>query len=693
MFDRLRVSLLKRLENINDRSARLASPPDEFESLQAKGNALVQKGNFQDAEHCYRKALVSRPNDDKTLVNLGFVLKEQKRLVEARVYLRRAMTQAGDDPAAYETHYLFGLVTEEQGNLAEATASFSKASELKPDFELACRDLCRVLFMARRLKEAQVVLARGLALNPGYADFHFYQGNLHVENKQSEMAAQSYSEAVALGANYAGVYTALATVLYQLGNKEAALENFQIAQRLDPEVVAEAQYQSGCFFLRNGDILNATANFEIATVLRPDFWKAHSNLLCSLSFNPTCSPENYIQAAKSYGAILSARAKSFEYPQRHSSEPESGVLKIGFVSGDFKAHPVGFFLEGILRDIDPARIQLIAYSNNSSDDQNTERLRALFAQWHVIRNLSDDDAAHMIHDHRIDILVDLAGHTADNRMPVFARRPAPVQVTWLGYFASTGLVEMDYILADHFCAPEQSAQFFSEKIWYLPDTRLCMTPPVTQLKIAVAPLPAQSSGHVTFGSFQSRTKISQHVLSVWARVLTAVPDSRLRLQIPEMDIPAHREALLQRLDLAGIDRERVSLSGGVHWEAYLAAYNQVDILLDTFPYPGGTTTAEALWMGVPTVTMMGDTMLSRQGASMLNCIGLEDWIASSETDYIEKAVQFANDVPALARLRGELREKALKSPLFDTHRFAGQLQDCFENIYKSTAAQPLIRVG
>jgi len=682
MLDRLRVALLKRLDKATTRLVSLEAGPADHEGLRARGNVFLQDGHYKEAERIYREVLSSHPNDVKTLVNLGFLLKEQKRLVEARVYLKRAMALHTADSLAHETHYLFGQIAEEQGHLEEAGQSFATAFELKPDFDFACRDLCRVLFLVGKIDAAQAVLDKGLAIHPGYADFHFYQGNLHVENDRSELAAKSYSKALHLGAKYPEIYSALGAVQYKLGDETAALESFQHAMDIDPGFEAEAKYQAGCFCLRRGDYLNAISSFERALTLRPDLTKVHSSLIFCLSFNPS-GPPSLREAAQRYGSLLTGLTKGSVRPARAAYERGSRPLNIGFVSGEFKKHPVGFFLEGIIRNIDPSRAKVIAYSNTSNVDQTTDRLRPLFAQWHDIKGLSDDDVAQMIRGHKVDILVDLGGHTGDNRLAVFARKPAPVQASWLGFFASTGVAEMDYILADRISVPEEHAEFFSEKVCYLPDTRLCMTPPVTRQPILVTPPPAECNGYITFGCYQARTKINDRVLSVWSQVLAAVPGSLLRLQTQQMHIPVLRDEFLHRMSLAGIDLARVSLSTGLHWEEYLADYKNVDILLDTFPYPGGTTTAEALWMGVPTITLLGDTMLSRQGASMLSCVGLRDWIANDEDDYISKAVRFASDVPGLASLRAELRDRAIHSPLFDTRRFALNLQNCFEEMFQS----------
>ena len=674
---RIKLGLLNRMSQLHARAVDTETSPADAHSLVSLGNKAVQTGDVVAAEAHYRQALALQPQDRGTLVNLGFVLKEQRRWAEARVFLQRAIALQPDDPDGFEAHYLFGLVAEEEGNLPDAVIGFGKAFALKPDFELACRDLCRTLFLTHKMAEAQSVLDKGLALNPDYPWFHFYQGNLHLENQNPDRAIASYQKAITSGADDATVHSALGILLYRLNRKDEALQHLQRAETLEPGCIVNAQYESGSRFLLLGDGPSAIANFELAITLEPSHLAAHSKLLFCLSFNPGCSP-GYEQAAHRFGAILNERAGNRQAPGRIGYTPGNRPLRVGFVSGDFKAHPVGFFLEGILTAMDRQRVHCISYSNTSIKDHHTEKLEHQFGEWHDIHGLGDGEVDAMVRQHQIDILVDLSGHTGENRLPVFAGRPAPVQVSWLGYFASTGLAEIDFILADRFSVPDHSTEYFAEKIFYLPETRLCLTPPRLSRPVDVAQPPAIVNGYVTFGSYQPLVKINVTVLTAWKSLLDRVPHSRLRLQTPKADVPAVRSELLRRLGDAGIDASRVTISPGTHWEEYLSSYNQVDMLLDTFPYPGGTTTAEALWMGVPTVTIRGETMLSRQGAAMLHCVGLDEWIATSQEEYVAKAVQFSGDLPALVTLRAELRERALQSPLFDSQRFAGHLADAFE---------------
>jgi predicted O-linked N-acetylglucosamine transferase (SPINDLY family) len=282
------------------------------------------------------------------------------------------------------------------------------------------------------------------------------------------------------------------------------------------------------------------------------------------------------------------------------------------------------------------------------------------------------------------VLIDLAGHTAHNRLPVFACRPAPVQVTWLGYFASTGLAEIDYLLADAVGVPPEHQGHFTETVWYLPVTRLCFSVPAGAP--AVAPLPALRNGAVTFGSFQNLAKLNDDVLALWARVLHALPSSRLRVQHKRLLDHVVAETLLRRLQQIGIAADRISLQGPMPRHEYLAAHGEVDLILDTFPFPGGTTTCEALYMGVPTVTLAGDRMIGLQGASLLTAAGLGDWVAHDPQRFVELAVARATDLDALAQLRACLRDRVLASPLFDAPRFAGHFEAALWAMWQRSAA-------
>ncbi|WP_459872602.1 O-linked N-acetylglucosamine transferase, SPINDLY family protein, partial [Endothiovibrio diazotrophicus] len=314
-----------------------------------------------------------------------------------------------------------------------------------------------------------------------------------------------------------------------------------------------------------------------------------------------------------------------------------------------------------------------AYNSRWLDDALSRRLRPAFAGWRSIEPLSDEQAARLIHQQGIDLLLDLSGHTSRNRLPLFAWRAAPVQASWLGYSATTGMSEIDWYVTDGVRAPQGVDDHYSEGVWRLPHIRMSLAPPA--LAPAVTGPPALRSGAITFGSFQRLTKITGEVVAVWSEVLSRVPGSRLRLQCGALAEEAVREGLLTRFAAHGIGRERLLLLPAECREAYLEAHGEVDLILDTFPYPGGTTTCEALWMGVPTLTLAGATETSRNGASQLVCAGLGEWVADSREAYVAKALAFAGDLPGLQALRAGLRERVAHSPLFDQAGFARDLAD------------------
>ncbi len=359
--------------------------------------------------------------------------------------------------------------------------------------------------------------------------------------------------------------------------------------------------------------------------MQPDLVDAHSGLLFAMSVDPAFTPAERLAEARRYGAAVAARARAFaSWPAASAIDP-GRPLRVGLVSGDLRSHPVGYFVESVIAHLDPARVELFAYPTLPQEDELTARIKPRFAAWHSIVDVGDEAAAARIRADGIQVLVELAGHTAHNRLPVLAWKPAPVQATWLGFFGTTGVPGIDFLLADRVSVPESHRDAFTESVWYLPDTRFCFTPPGDAP--AVARAPALRNGFVTFGSFQGVVKLTDAVLAAWAGVLGALPSARLRLQNAQMDFPAARARLLDRLQRAGIDPSRVTTVGQLPRDEYLRGHAEVDLILDTFPYSGATTTCEALWMGVPTLTLAGDDFAARQGASLNACVGLDGWIA------------------------------------------------------------------
>jgi protein O-GlcNAc transferase len=553
------------------------------------------------------------------------------------------------------------------GHMPQAEALFRRILQVEPDHVVALHYLGILAYAAGKWEIAAELMKRVLTLKPDFAEAHYNLGNALDELGKQDRAVACYRRAILLRPDYVEAHYNLGLLLQVQGKPDEAAASYRLALSLKPDYV-EAHNNLGIALKDQGKLSEAINSFRQALTLRPDYAEAHSNLLFFMTYLPGRSSAHYLEEARLFGrqATAKVRARFSDWICSLTSER----LRIGLISDDLRKHPVGYFLENMLAHIDTKRIELIAYPITHKMDELTDRIHPHFFAWKPLQDMSDETVSRLIHNDGVHILLDLSGHTSHNRLSVFAWKPAPVQASWLGYFASTGMAEMDYLIADPVSIPETCQANFTEKIWYLPETRICFSQPASDDELPVTPLTAASNGYITFGCFQNLAKLNDVVLAVWGRILHKLPQARLRLQNPQNSSATMRAQLQQRLDQHGIASERVTLEKPVSRMDYLAAHANIDIILDTFPFSGCTTTCEALWMGVPTVTLAGETMVSRQGASLLTCSGLSDWIALDEEDYITKAVVHASDMEKLARLRSNLRQQVLASPLFDGRKFA-----------------------
>jgi len=614
--------------------------PEDAAAHSNLGNTLQEQGRLTDAEASCRRALEIKPDFAEAHNNLGITLKDLGRLNDAEASYRRALEIKPDYAEAYNN---LGVTLKEQGRFADAEASYRRALEIKPDYAEAYSNLGVTLKEQGRFADAEASHRRALEIKPDYTEAHSNLGNTLREQGRFADAEASYRRALEIKPDYAEAHGNLGVTLQDLGRMEEA----------------EALYRR-------------------ALEINPDFTEAHSNLLFTLNYAAGHHLSYHLEEACRYGQMAARKAGTRFSAWLCKTQPER--LRVGLVSGDLRNHPVGFFLESVLAQINPSRIELIAYPTDHKADELTAHIKPYFSVWKSLVGLGDEAAARLIHSDGVHILIDLAGHTAHNRLPMFARKPAPVQATWLGYLATTGVAEMDYLLGDHQATPPENDGHFSEKVWRLPEVWACLTPPDAALE--VSQLPALSAGCITFGCFNNLSKMNDAVVALWARVLQAVPASRLFLKTKKLDDPAVCETTLQRFTAQGIESGRLMLEGSSPRAELLAAYNRVDIALDPFPYGGGTTSFEVLWMAVPIITRKGDRFLSRCGQSLAFNAGLVDWIAEDDDDYVAKAVMHTQDLKQLAALRAGLRERALASPLFDAPRFARHLEAALREMWE-----------
>ncbi|WP_109476790.1 tetratricopeptide repeat protein [Paraburkholderia sp. C35] len=673
--------------------------PGYVEAYNNLGNALKDLGEADSAVLAYRKAISFKPDYADAHNNLGNALMEQGKYDEAIESYRRAISL---DPDRALMHNSLGTLLLARGELEDAAASLRRAIELDSGRPGVHNNLANTLRDLGDRDSAVMHYRKALQLAQAIVDSYQYDADSALPVAQSRAAEprMTLAEAYAtIGNAWYGLYRydeAIESYLrsIELAEDDAEVHHNLAVAYLKTERAGEAvQYARKALTLKDGssrmhinlgdvlralgDLESAAASYRSAIERSPDADTAHTALLfCEASMSQR-SVEAYLADAIYFGERIAANVKRFT----HRRAPRGKrPLRVGFVSGDLRTHPVGIFTESMLRHIDPLRVELIAYPTSEVVDEMTHRIRPLFDAWTPLWKLSRDAAAQRIFDDGIDILLDMAGHTAFNRLPVFAMKPAPVQATWLGFFASTGIAAMDYVLGDRYVLPPDEAHHFIEKPWRLPDGYLCMTPPAHDVE--VGPLPMQSNGCVTFGYLGKLAKMTDDVLDLWARVLRAVPGSRLLVKAHELDRKHAVDATLQRFAARGVGASQLVFEGGAKRDEYFKSYHRVDVVLSPFPYPGGTTTAEALWMGVPVVAMKGDRFLGHICESVLHSAGFGEWICGDQDGYVRKVCELVSDVDALAALRAGLREQVMVSPMCDAQRFARNFEDALEGMWR-----------
>jgi predicted O-linked N-acetylglucosamine transferase (SPINDLY family) len=588
------------------------------------------------------------------------------RLVAAEQIYRQIL-QA--EPQHADALHLLGVMSHQAGQEAVAADYIARAIAIDASVPLYHNNLGEIYRLLGRPEEAVVCCRRALQMRPDYVEAHYNLGvALQYLGKFAEAAA-CYRRALELYPEYAEASNNLGVILLGEGRLAEAGQYCRQAIRIKPDC-ADAYNNLGHVLQNQGRLDEAIANYRKSLELRPDYSIAHSNIVLWEQYRPDVTLARLAAVHAEWDRQRAAPLRGTWRPHAHRGDPDR-PLRLGFVSSDFYCHPVGFFLVRILEALRAERCTTVCYSNGVRRDALTARFRAAAHSWREVRTLPDESLAEQIRGDAIDVLFDLAGHTADNRLLAFARKPAPLQITWLGYEGTTGLAAMDAILADGYEIPPEAEAYYRERVLRMPDGYVCYDPPADAPP--VAPLPAIERGHVTFASFNNPAKISPRVIEVWARILRRLPAARLVLQYRGMNETPVAGRLAEMLAAEGVDRSRVDFWGWSPRVESLAQYQAIDLALDPFPFSGSATTCDALWMGVPVVTCPGETFASRHSLSHLSNVGLPETIARDLDAYVDIAVALADDLPRLAALRARLRSQMADSPLCDGRRFARNL--------------------
>lgn len=633
---------------------------------------------FAEAERLYRAVLAKEPDHSAALAMLGLVMYQRGQLPQAAELMHRAAALAPDKPA---TLHNLCEVLRKLGRHAEAIETGRRAAALMPDSPDVRFNLANALRDAGQREEACARYQEALRLKPDHASAHFNLGQMRLEQGQFREAMESFRRAVAANPHHANALINLAGVAQRLGELAEAERAYLGAIDHEPAVSALHVNLAGVL-MKQGRVPEALQSYRHALELRPADAIAHSGLLLGMNYLAECSPEAIFAESRRWNQVHAAPLARTTVTHCNGRDL-SRRLRIGYVSADFADHPVSRWIGPVLAAHDRSAFELFCYSSTPVPDARTEELRRHADQWHEVLRLSDEQLAVMVRQHQIDILVDLSGHTAGNRLLAFARRPAPVQMSWLGYPATTGLDAIDYVLTDALLDPPgQTEQLHSERLLRLPDVHACFVPPADAPEVAA--LPMERAGYVTFGCFNNFAKVRYDIIETWAGLLRDLPGSRLLLKSSSAIDRALKDRLPEALTAYGVSRDRIEVHGrSDSYADHLRMYGRVDIALDTYPYCGATTTCEALHMGVPVVTLAGEARVSRMGLSLLTNLGLPQLVARSFEEYQRIAKQLAGDPRQLADLRAGLRQRLLASPLAQAQRFARQLETTYCEVWRA----------
>ncbi len=670
----------------------LKSHPDHPEVNHNLGMLAVQLGKPTAGLPYFKAALDANPGESQCWLSYIDALIQASQFDTARQILSegqqkglngqviealagRLESPSGNEPSPQEINAVMARLND--GRLMEA-ANLAQAMTVRyPLHGVGWKLLGMVLKRIGRSMDALALLQKAAALSPNDANAHYLLGNTFCEFSRLSEAEACYQRAIQVKPDFAEAYCNLGNTLRALGRPGEAENCCRNALKIKPDY-AEAHNNLGCALNNIGQLDNAVASFRRALLLKPELVDTHINLIATLDLASNANMSELHGERKNWDETYAAPL--WQNPA-HANDPiPTRRLRVGYVSADFKAHSALKVFGGMLTQYDHSQFDVFAYSNlKGKGDRLTDLIKQNVTAWRNILGLSDEAVAKMIREDCIDILVDLSGYTEGNRLLVFARKPAPIQITAWGYATGTGMRAMDVFFADPVMVPPQDKQYFSEEVRYLPSVvgffSFDSYPDVNKL-------PALSDGIITFGSLNRLVKVSAEAYRVWAEVLLAVPRSRLILKTGELDDAAARERAVEHFTKAGVDADRIIMQGGTSWHEHMQAYNQIDIALDPFPHGGGVTALEGLMMGVPVITLRWPTTVGRLSASIMTTMGLTDWIAESTEEYVELAIKKVADLQSLAVLRQQLRGIFTSSIIGDQVAYARAVEQEYRKLWQ-----------
>jgi len=646
----------------NGAGSKVAPPPDLAEGL-----AAHRAEDLQRAEEIYRQVLQRDPENAEAQQLMGTLALQQGQYAEAAQHMTRAT-------AAYARQM---DLLQRQGRTPEAVELGRRVRDLSQVHAEVYCSWGSHLMQRRRHAEAEAAFAQALAIKPDYPEAQFNLGSvLHLQGKLAEAAAALWRSLEQNGA-LAEAHYLLGVVLTALGRPGEAVASFEQALRHRPGYAA-AQNGLGLAYQEQGRLEQAARAFGEALEADPGHVTAHSNLLFLHTYHRSRDSRWLFDECRRFYQVHGAAHEPAQ-PRFANSRQPNRRLRVGYLSPDLRSHVIASNLEPLLAAHDHDAVEVICYSSVTRPDEVTARLRGMADRWRDVAGVSDENAAQKIRDDGVDVLVDLAWHTADSRMLVLARRPAPVQVAYLGAFATTGFPVVDYWITDRWLHPEDTPELHTERLYRLDRCFACYQAWPQAGEVVARP----QEGPLTFGSFNTLWKLNDQVVALWAEVLSRVPGSVLLLKAKQLTDEGRADSVRQAFAKHGVEPARLDLRGSVTMAEHYAMYGEVDVALDPFPFTGGVTTFDALWMGLPVITLAGDDFTGRMGVTQLSALGRPEWIAATEEQYVDISVSLAREASARRRARADQRQRLMASPLCDGPRLARAVEEAYRQMWRS----------
>lgn len=684
------------------------SKPDNKRALNLLGIISYKMSHPEDAINYLSRSIELSPDNHEAHQYLAMALADKKQFVSAVTHLTRSLEIYADNAYA---HYMLGNVFTNTGDSDAAIHHYLEAIRIKPDYAGAYYNLGNISYGKGSFTEALTYYSSALTAAPGLHQALVSMGLVYHAQSQHQQAIECYQRALESDRNNDHTLYLLGTSMLLVNNYSEAQRYFEAALKISPQNF-HARCSLAYSFLEQHELEKAIEQFEMtlkqnpdyaealygiakiaskvgqadkaisalrkALQYRPDYLDAHQSLLMHLHYSSHCSNTEKLAEHLNFSEIHEKPVIKSLPLQKYQIEPRK-KLRIGYISPDFRRHSVACFIEPVLHHHNKQGFEIHLFNNNTSGDEITELFKQLADGWHDIKHLNDADVAALIRSQQIDILVDLAGHTVNNRIMVLAHKPAPLQISWIGYPGTTGMSSIDYKITDNLTDPVNEAEkLYSEKLARMPHFFLTYSPP-NDISNAYKALPYDQNAYITFGSFNNSSKTNSDVINVWSKLLSLMPTAKLALKNENFTAPMVKEEVLRAFASHGIEEDRLILiKNKPSYKEHLEYYHNIDIALDTFPYNGTTTTCEALWMGVPVICLKGIDHTSRVGYSLLNTIGCPELVANDAEQYVKLAIDLASNIENLKQYHTQIPAMLEKSMLMDAEQFTEDLEQQYQ---------------